>query len=319
MSWDLTFWQALCEGIVLIVLDRFTEDFCAMFLLCYDLVPWWTKSPFMMFHEDLLDVLGYPVAEKHAEPRWSFPCRFGTQPSLHLSQTPQLWSQMCQAFDLPDSAFLATLSVWYPAMTSNPPTKQPKLFLNSVVQSVRYFHVLLALSFYFHTWECDCDWLGMEHDRPCHTAFLTDMFGCLDGTKMMCTIYWTLDIGASLSTAVFVNGKLVTERRVIIRQCEAQMSGWSSACRSQTMHRVYASESYYNLQAFICQLSEFVLFFSLLSDLVFLHLLGCFPYFWHSVSVCFYVQVCTDLDAFWHSACEHLRVLSVKTVFGVSS
>lgn len=36
--------------------------------------------------------------------------------------------------------------------------------------------------------------------------------------SMMCTIYWTLDIGASLSTAVFVNGKLVTERRVIIRQ-----------------------------------------------------------------------------------------------------
>ena len=168
--WDTRRWveiwrfdKGFDEGIVLIVLDRFTEDFCAMFLLCYDLVPWWTKSPFMMFHEDLLEVLSCPVDEKHAEPRWSFPCRFGTQPSLHLSQTPQLSSQMCQAFDLPDTAFLATLSVWYPAMTSNPPTKQPKLFLNSVVQSVRYFHVLLALSFYFHTWECDCDWLCMEH------------------------------------------------------------------------------------------------------------------------------------------------------------
>lgn len=231
-----------------------------MFLLCYDLVPWWTKSPFLMLHENLLDVAC--PDEKH-EPRWSFPCRFGTQPSRPslLSQTPQ-WCQMCQAFDLPDSAFLTTLSVWYPA-TSNPPTKQPKLFFNSVVQSVIYFHVLLALSFHFHAWEFDCDWLCMEHDRPCHTAFLTDMFGCLDGAKMMCTIYWTLDIGASLSTAVFVNGKLVTERRVIIRQCEAQMSGWSSACRSQTMHRISLSKvyaSYYNLQPFIYQLSELVLF-----------------------------------------------------------
>ena len=98
--------------------------------------------------------------------------------------------------------------------------------------------MLLALSFYFHTWECDCDWLCMQHDRPCHTAFLTDMSGCLDGAKMMCTIYWTLDIGASLSTAVFVNGKLVTERRVIIRQCEAQTSGWSSACIESVCLRV---------------------------------------------------------------------------------
>jgi len=141
-------------------------------------------------------------------------------------------------------------------------------FRSSVCEIFPCASRIVRLFSYFGVWL----WL-VVHGTP----FLTDMFGCVDGTKMMCTIYWTLDIGASLSTAVFVNGKLVTERRVIIRQCEAQMSGWSSACRSQTMHRVYASESYYNLQAFICQLSEFVLFFSLLSHLVFLHLLGCFP------------------------------------------
>lgn len=40
----------------------------------------------------------------------------------------------------------------------------------------------------------------------------------LEALSMTCTIYWTLDIGASMNTAVFINGKLVSDSRRICRQ-----------------------------------------------------------------------------------------------------
>eukprot|EP00435_Cladocopium_sp_Y103_P054351 s2010_g17.t1 len=49
-------------------------------------------------------------------------------------------------------------------------------------------------------------------------AFEMPQSAFLEVLSMMCTIYWTLDIGASMGTAVFINGKLVSDSRAICRQ-----------------------------------------------------------------------------------------------------
>ena len=74
--------------------------------------------------------------------------------------------------------------------------------------------------------------------------------------KMVCTVYWTLDIVVSLNTAVYIHGKLVSDSRAIVRKWpglfKTAVAPYSSAASVETVGMPLYSEVFEDVDGAGC-------------------------------------------------------------------